>query len=503
MNLTDLAAWQALVNHQKTLVSLPINRLFTEDSNRTQTFAAQAADIHLDYSKNRLNSESLELLFKLARTCDVESQRDAMFAGKPINLTEKRPALHTALRRPIDQPLIVDGHDVMPEVDAGLQHMRAFATAVRDGSHVGHSGQAIKTIINIGIGGSDLGPAMAHEALKFYTRRDLTFHFVSNVDASHLSEALRTADPETTLFIVASKKFTTDETMTNAASAKTWLLDHHTSPSAVAKHFVAISANTAAVQDFGIDPANTFKIWDWVGGRYSLPGAIGLSLMIAIGPDNFDDFLNGFHKIDQHFVSTPLESNLPVILGLIDIWNINFWGAQSLAILPYAQYLHRFPAYLQQLVMESNGKSLTRDGQAVTYATAPVVWGVPGTDSQHSVNQLLHQGTPFVPADFIGFAEPLWPLAEHHRKLLANLQAQTEALAFGNLNTQQPHLNFSGNRPSNTMMLAQLTPNTLGQLIALYEHRVFVQGAIWDINSFDQFGVELGKQLARQLLNKS
>jgi glucose-6-phosphate isomerase len=477
--------------------------LFDRQPDRSTAFQAQAADITLDYSKNRLTSETLRQLFDLARACDIEALRDAMFAGQTINTTERQPALHTALRRPFHQPLAVDGQDIMPQIEQVHNQMVALSATIRENAYLGATGKPIASIVNIGIGGSDLGPLMAYEALKGYGRQNLRFHFVSNIDSSHLHEALEHCDPETTLCIVASKTFTTDETITNATSAKQWLLESLHDKAAVSKHFAAVTANPKAAQEFGISPKQTFEIWDWIGGRYSLPSAMGLSLMIAIGPDNFDQLLAGMHAIDEHFIMAPLERNLPVILGLIDIWNINFWNTQNLAILPYCQSLQYLSSYLQQLIMESNGKSVTRTGQAVTYSTAPVVFGVPGTNSQHSINQLLQQGTQVVPADFIGFKEPLVELGNHHAKLQANLTAQAQALAFGETSAQEPYRQFAGNRPSNTLMLPRLTPHTLGQLIALYEHRVFVQGAIWDIDSFDQWGVELGKQLARQLLRMS
>jgi len=446
------------------------------------------------------------LLFDLARATGVEKLRDEMFAGAHINTTEDRAVLHTALRRQSADPLLVDGVDVAADVRGVLEQMGGFATAVRSGSWTGHTGKRIKTVINLGIGGSDLGPVMAVNALRYYSQRDITLKFVSNIDSTHLVEATRDLDPAETLFIIASKTFTTDETMTNARSARDWLVAGLGDETAVAKHFVALSTNATEVKKFGIDPANMFGFWDWVGGRYSLTSAIGLSLMISIGPDHFRELLAGFDVMDEHFRTAPLEQNLPVILGLIGIWYTNFFGSETEAILPYDQYLDRFAAYLQQANMESNGKSITKSGQSVDYATAPVVWGEPGTNGQHAFYQLIHQGTHLIPADFIGFMKPLNPLGEHHPKLIANLFAQTEALAFGKTAAEVQsegvaaelvaHKTFAGNHPTNTILMPSLTPHTLGQLIALYEHKIFVQGAVWQINSFDQWGVELGKKLA-------
>ncbi len=454
----------------------------------------------------------MKLLLELAAERAVEQLRDAMFAGEKINTTEDRAVLHTALRNLSDRPVSVDGQDVMPEVRRVLAHMRAFTTAVRDGAWRGHTGKRIKHVVNIGIGGSNLGPVMVCEALKFYSSRNLTLHFVSNIDGTHIEETLQALDPAETLFIVASKTFTTDETMTNAASARGWLVEQLGDPAAVRQHFVALSTNTAAVTDFGIDPANMFEFWDWVGGRYSLTSAIGLSIMLAIGPDNFDELLRGFYTMDEHFRTAPLDQNLPVLLGLIGVWNTNFLGAESEAILPYDQYLHRFAAYFQQGNMESNGKSVTKDGQHVSYQTGPIIWGEPGTNGQHAFYQLIHQGTRLIPCDFIAFAQSLNDpdgRGTHHRKLTANVFAQSQALAFGKTADEVraegvaealiPHRVFEGNRPSTTLLVSKLTPQTLGQLIALYEHKIFVQGAIWGVNSFDQWGVELGKILAKEL----
>lgn len=505
--LTQSTTWQALQNQQVPT----IKELFAADPQRGRNFSDSAGDIYLDFSKNQLDGPTASLLLELARERNVEAWRDAMFSGQKINTTENRAVLHTALRAQADAVIEVDGHNVVPDVQAVLAKMAEFAQKIRSGEWRGHTDKPIKNIINIGIGGSDLGPVMATEALKFYSQRDLHLAFVSNIDGTHLAEAVRGLDPAETLFIVASKTFTTDETMTNARSARQWLLAGLHDDQAVAKHFVALSTNAEEVSKFGIDTANMFEFWDWVGGRYSLDSAIGLSIMIAIGPDNFRDFLAGMHTIDQHFKTAPLEQNLPVIMALVGIWN-GIQGAESEAILPYDQYLHRFAAYFQQGNMESNGKRVTRSGQAVDYATGPVIWGEPGTNGQHAFYQLLHQGTRQVACDFIGFAQSLNNpdgQGTHHRKLTANLLAQTQALAFGKTAEEVraegvpedlvPHKTFPGNRPSNTLILPKLTPNTLGQLIALYEHKIFVQGVIWDVNSFDQWGVELGKVLAKNL----
>lgn len=489
-----------------------LRTLFAEHPERGKTYRLQAGSIYLDYAKQRLDQETWQLLFELARVREVESARDAMFRGEPINTTENRAVLHTALRKQADDPIYVDGQDVMPIVREIQQQLRAFSRAVRSGEWTGHTSKPIRSIVNIGIGGSDLGPAMAAEALRAYSDRDLSLHFVSNVDGTHLTETLRTLDPETTLFIIASKTFTTDETMTNAASARQWLCDRLHDESAVAKHFAALSTNLPAVGAFGISPEATFAFWDWVGGRYSLTSAIGLSLMCAIGDEQFDDMLRGFDDMDRHFQKAPLEQNMPVIMALAGVWNATFLGAASLAILPYDQYLHRFAAYLQQADMESNGKSVTKQGERVTYPTGPVIWGEPGTNGQHAFYQLLHQGTQLIPCDFIVFRESLNDPDgnnTHHRKLVANALAQARALAFGKTADEVradgveeplvPHKTFEGDRPSNLLLIDRLTPRSFGQLIALYEHKIFVQGVIWGINSFDQMGVELGKVLARDI----
>jgi glucose-6-phosphate isomerase len=498
MKLTDMSQWNALVSHYSELKSKHLRDLFSEDPQRAQQFSLEAEDIFVDYSKNRVNTETMKLLIDLARAAGVEKLRDEMFAGVKINTTEGRSVLHTALRRPSSPSLEVDGSDVIAPIHEVLERMGNFADAVRSGAWTGHTGKRITTVINIGIGGSDLGPVMAYEALKFYSQRDIAVKFVSNIDATHLAEATIGLDPASTLFIVASKTFTTDETMTNAHSAREWLLAGLGADEAVAKHFVAVSTNAAEVTEFGIDTANMFGFWDWVGGRYSLPSAIGLSLMIAIGPEQFAEMLAGYHAMDEHFLTAPLESNLPVILALISLWYTNFFGAETEAILPYEQYLSRFAAYFQQANMESIGKSVTKDGQSVDHATGPIVWGEPGTNGQHAFYQLIHQGTHLIPADFIGFIKPLNSLGEHHPKLIANMLAQTEALAFGKT-SDEPYRNFAGNHPSNTFIISELTPRTLGELVALYEHKIFVQGAIWNIDSFDQWGVELGKVLAKNI----
>ncbi len=508
---TQTDAWLKLTQHNKAFQT-SLRTLFSEDPARGKRLAKQAGDIYVDYSKNHVDDQTMVLLFELARECNVESLRDAMFAGKKINTTENRAVLHTALRSQSDKSIYVDGQDVLPEIRRALQHMREFSTQVRGGEWKGYTGKRIRHVINIGIGGSDLGPVMATEALKFYSQRDLHVHFVSSIDGTHVEETLQNLDPAETLFIIASKTFTTDETMTNAASARGWLVEKLDSPEAVKNHFVALSTNTEEVKNFGIDASNMFEFWDWVGGRYSLASAIGLSVMLAIGPENYDDMLRGFYTMDEHFRTAPLAENVPIILALIGLWNTNFLGAETEAILPYDQYLHRFPAYLQQADMESNGKSVRRDGQPVLYTTGPIIWGEPGTNGQHAFYQLLHQGTRLVPCDFIGFAQPLNDpdgKSTHHHKLIANMFAQAQALAFGK-NADEvraegvpeelvPHKTFPGNRPSNTLLLPKLTPSALGQLIALYEHKIFVQGALWGINSFDQWGVELGKVLAKNI----
>ncbi len=515
MTITQTAAWSALLDHHRALEGTHLRDLFAQDAARGERLTAEGAGLYLDYSKNRVTDETLTLLLNLARETGVTAKRDAMFAGEKINVTEGRAVLHTALRAPAGATVLVDGRNVVPDVHEVLGRMAAFADQVRARTWLGHTGRPLKNIVNIGIGGSDLGPVMAYEALKHYAQRDLTLRFVSNVDGTDLTEKTRDLDPAETLVIVSSKTFTTQETMANARSARTWLLAALGDESAVARHFVAVSTNAEAVQKFGIDTANMFGFWDWVGGRYSMDSAIGLSLMLVVGPDGFRELLAGFHAMDEHFRTAPLEGNLPVLLGLLGIWYNNFFGAQSHAVLPYDQYLAYFPAYLQQLDMESNGKHITLDGRAVDYQTGPVIWGQPGTNGQHAFYQLIHQGTKLIPCDFIGFCQTLNPLpleggAPHHDLLMANVFAQTEALAFGKTLEQvlqegvpadlAPHRVFDGNRPTNTILADRLTPHTLGALIALYEHKVFVQGAVWNINSFDQWGVELGKVLAGKIV---
>lgn len=509
MGLTDSSSWQDLKQHHEKVKDIHLRQLFEEDQERGRHLSLKAGDIYADYSKNRVTDETMQLLFQLARERGVETLRDAMFAGEKINTTEQRAVLHTALRNQGESHINVDGEDVLPEVRDVLKCMAIFADDIRGGKWKGYTGKPIRTVINIGIGGSDLGPVMVTEALKHYAQRDISVRFVSNVDSTHLVEATRDLDAAETLFVIASKTFTTDETMTNAHSARDWILKFLHDEEAVARHFVAVSTNAEEVQKFGIDTDNMFGFWDWVGGRYSLTSAIGLSIMVAIGPKHFQELLEGFYTMDEHFRTTPLERNLPVILGLLGVWYGNFFGAASEAILPYDQYLSRFAAYFQQANMESNGKSVTKDGESVDYDTGPVIWGEPGTNGQHAFYQLIHQGTRFIPCDFIGFARPLNPLGEHHNKLMANLFAQTQALAFGKTADEVrdegvtpelvPHKVFLGNHPTNTFLLPELTPNTLGQLIAMYEHKIFVQGAIWDVNSFDQWGVQLGKVLAKTI----
>ncbi|WP_339096364.1 glucose-6-phosphate isomerase [Deinococcus sp. VB343] len=504
--LTELPAWQALEDHYYEVQGLHLRDLFAADPARGERLTAEGAGLYLDYSKHRVTDETLGLLLALADETGVARKRDAMFAGEKINVTEGRAVLHTALRAPRDAVIEVDGQNVVPDVHEVLDRMGAFADQIRGGEWLGYTGKPIKNIVNIGIGGSDLGPVMAYEALRPYAQRDLTVRFVSNIDGSDLAEKVRDLDPSQTLFIVSSKTFTTLETMTNATSARRWLLDALKDDAAVARHFVAVSTNAEAVQKFGIDTANMFGFWDWVGGRYSMDSAIGLSLMIAVGPQHYRELLAGFHDMDEHFRTAPAEKNLPLLMGLLGVWYNNFFGAETLAVLPYDQYLAYFPAYLQQLDMESNGKHVTLQGETVDYQTGPVVWGQPGTNGQHAFYQLIHQGTKLIPCDFIGFCRSHNPLPTHHDLLMANVFAQTEALAFGKTLEQvladgvkpdiAPHRVFEGNRPTSTLLADQLTPRTLGALIALYEHKVFVQGAIWDINSFDQWGVELGKVLA-------
>ena len=508
--LTQLAAWQALEAHHPKVRSLQLRKLFAEDPKRAERMTVEAAGVTLDYSKHLVTAETLGLLLRLAEESGLRARIEAMFQGQRINLTENRAVLHVALRAPKGQVIPVDGVDVVPQVHAVLDRMAAFADQVRSGAWLGHTGKRIRTIINVGIGGSDLGPVMAFEALRHYSQRDLAFRFVSNVDGTDFAEATWDLDPEETLFIICSKTFTTQETMTNAATARDWALAKLQDPAAVARHFVAVSTNTAEVAKFGIDPANMFEFWDWVGGRYSMTSAIGLSTMIAVGPEQFRAMLDGFHAMDEHFRTAPFEHNLPVLMGLLNLWYSNFLGAQSQAVLPYDQYLKRFPAYLQQLVMESNGKRVTLDGAETGYATSLVYWGEPGTNGQHSFYQLLHQGTRLIPCDFIAFAQSLNPLGRHHEMLLANVFAQAEALAFGKTAQEVqaegvpawlvPHKTFPGNRPSSTLFLDRLTPAALGALVALYEHSVFTQGAILRLDSFDQWGVELGKALAGRIL---
>ncbi len=508
--LTRSSAWQALLRHHSSIQNAHLRDLFTADKNRGTRLVAEAAGLHLDYSKNRITDETLALLRQLAVERSVPERIAAMWRGDKINVTEQRSVLHIALRAARTDTFMADGVNVVPDVYAVLDRMSQFSDRVRSGEWKGFTGKRIKNVINIGIGGSDLGPVMAYEALRHFSQRDMTFRFVSNVDGTDFAEAVRDLAPEETLFIISSKTFTTLETLTNAHAARSWLLQSLTDESAVSRHFVAVSTNDAEVKKFGIDTANMFGFWDWVGGRYSMDAAIGLSTMIAIGPDNFRAMLDGFRAIDEHFRTAPLDKNLPVILGLLSIWYVNFFDVGTTAMLPYEQYLKRFPAYLQQLMMESNGKHVTLDGQRVDYQTCPIIWGEPGTNGQHSFYQLLHQGTRLVPCDFIGFMRSLNVVGQQHDLLIANLFAQAEALAFGKTATQVraegtreelvAHRTFEGNRPSNMILADELTPKTLGSLIALYEHSVFVQGCIWDIDSFDQWGVELGKQLAVKII---
>jgi glucose-6-phosphate isomerase len=508
-SLRRLDAWQALARHAVEVRDLHLRDLFAEDDGRGERLAVEAEGVYLDYSKNRVTDRTLRLLVGLAEERGLRERIDAMFAGDAINSTEGRAALHVALRVPAGSRIEVDGADVVADVHRVLNRMSGFAERVRAGDWRGGTGKRVRNVVNIGIGGSDLGPVMAFEALRHYSRRDITFRFVSNVDGTDFVEATRDLDPAETLFIVSSKTFTTLETMTNARSARRWLLAALGDEAAVSRHFVAVSTNEAEVRAFGIDPANMFGFWDWVGGRYSMDSAIGLSTMLAIGPERFRELLAGFHAIDEHFRTAPFERNLPVLMGLLTVWYADFFDAETVAVLPYDQYLKRFPAYLQQLTMESNGKSVTLDGQRVDYQTGPIYWGEPGTNGQHSFYQLIHQGTRLIPCDFIAFAQTLNPLGDQHDLLTANVFAQTEALAFGKTAAEVeaegtparlvPHRVFEGNRPTNTILLERLTPGTLGRLIALYEHSVFTQGVIWGINSFDQWGVELGKALARRI----
>jgi len=503
--------WKALESHYKKVGKLHLRELFADDPIRGERLTVSAAGIELDYSKNRITDQTLRLLFQLATDAGLSERIAAMFSGEKINITENRAVLHTALRAPAGTSIVVDGKNVAPEVHNVLDRMGAFCEHVRSGAWKGHAGKRIRNVVNIGIGGSDLGPVMAYEALRHYSQRDMAFRFVSNVDGTDLSEAVRDLDPAETLFIVSSKTFTTLETMTNAQSARGWsLAGLGGDEKSVARHFVAVSTNAREVAKFGIDTANMFGFWDWVGGRYSMDSAIGLSTMLAVGPENFRAMLDGFHQMDEHFRSTPFERNLPVIMGLLGVWYNDFFGAQTVAVLPYDQYLKRFPAYLQQLTMESNGKHVTLAGEQVQTDTSPIYWGEPGTNGQHSFYQLIHQGTRLIPCDFIAFAQPLDPLGQHHDILMANVFAQAEALAFGKTPEQVkaegtpdwlvPHRVFEGNRPSNTILVERLTPETLGKLVALYEHSVFTQGVIWNIDSFDQWGVELGKVLAKRII---
>jgi len=509
-SLRDLPTWQALQTHQQQIKDIHLRQLFTEDPERGNRLTVEAAGLYLDYSKNRVTAETLRLLVNLAEECRLSERIEAMFRGEKINATEKRAVLHIALRAPRDASILMNGENVVPLVHEVLDRMAAFAEEIRLGRWKGHTGKPIRNIVNIGIGGSDLGPVMAFEALRHYSQRDLRFRFVSNVDGADFAEAVQELNPEETLFIVSSKTFTTLETMTNARSARAWLLHSLGAEQAIARHCVAVSTNAHEVAKFGIDTVNMFGFWDWVGGRYSMDSAIGLSTLLAIGPESFRSMLAGFRVMDEHFRTAPLEKNLPVLMGLLSIWYNNFFGAQTTAVLPYDQYLKRFPAYLQQLIMESNGKRVTLDGVPVDYQTSPVIWGEPGTNGQHSFYQLLHQGTKLIPCDFIGFCQTLNPLGNHHPILMANLFAQSEALAFGKTTDEvmkegaeawlAPHRTFEGNRPSNTILADRLTPETLGKLVALYEHSVFTQGVIWNINPFDQWGVELGKVLAQRII---
>ena len=506
--LTARPEWQALAAHHDTIRNTHLRQLFADDRGRGERFCAEAAGIYLDYSKNRITGETRRLLMDLAAACGLPERIAAMFRGDAVNLTERRAALHTALRTPEGERVVVDGLDLAGEVHAVLGRMAVFSLQVRSGAWRGHTGQRIRNVVNLGIGGSDLGAVMAHEALRHYSQRDLVFRFVAGADGAEFDESMRGLDPAETLFVICSKTFTTPETMANAAAARAWCLHTLRDECAVARHFVAVSANSAGVAAFGIAPANCFGFWDWVGGRYSMGSAVGLPTMIAIGPENFRAMLAGFHAMDLHFRSAPFERNLPVLMGLLTVWNCNFLGAQSVAVLPYEPCLKRFPAYLQQLAMESNGKQVTQEGVRIDYQTGPVVWGEPGTNGQHSFHQLLHQGTPLVPCDFIGFCESLQPDGSGHDALMSNLFAQTEALAFGRHAAEVraggtperlvAHCVFDGNRPTNTLLAARLTPEALGALVALYEHSVFTQGVIWNIDSFDQWGVELGKLLAQR-----
>ncbi len=508
--LTKRPAWNALESHYSKIKDVHLRKLFADDPQRGERMNAEAVGIYFDYSKHRITDETLRLLLQLAEQSGLQGRIDAMFRGEKINVTEKRAVLHVALRAPKTQSILVDGEDVVPHVHSVIEKMAAFSNRVRSGEWKGYTGKTIRNIVNVGIGGSDLGPVMAYEALRHYSQRDLTFRFVSNIDGTDFAEATNGLDAEETLFIVSSKTFTTQETMTNAHTARDWALATLKHSAAVAKHFVAVSTNAAEVSAFGINTANMFEFWDWVGGRYSMDSAIGLSTMIAIGPENFRAMLDGFHQMDEHFRTAPFERNLPVIMGLLGIWYNNFFDTETMAVLPYEQYLKRFPAYLQQLTMESNGKHVTIDGVEVDYQTGPIYWGEPGTNGQHSFYQLIHQGTKLIPCDFIVFADALNPIGRHHDLLMANVLAQSEALAFGKTEQEVqaeatpawlvPHRTFEGNRPSSTILLERLTPTALGKLIAMYEHSVFTQGAIWQVDSFDQWGVQLGKVLAERII---
>jgi glucose-6-phosphate isomerase len=507
----DRPAWRSLEDHHKKIRELHLRDLFSADPKRGERMTAEGVGVFLDYSKNRITDETLKLLFQLAEESGLRARIEAMFRGEKINITENRAVLHVALRAPRGTSIVVDGENVVPKVHAVLDRMAGFCNRIRSGEWKGHTGKRIRNVINVGIGGSDLGPVMAYEALKYYSDRAMTFRFVSNIDGTDFAEAVRDLDPTETLFIISSKTFTTLETMTNAHTARTWALAGLGSDEkSIAKHFVAVSTNAAEVAKFGIDTANMFEFWDWVGGRYSMDSAIGLSTMLAIGPENFRAMLDGFHQMDEHFRTTPWERNLPALMGLLGVWYNDFFGAQTVGVFPYEQYLKRFPAYLQQLTMESNGKHVALDGNTVSYQTGPVYWGEPGTNGQHSFYQLIHQGTKLIPCDFITFGQPLNQIGHHHDMLVANVCAQTEALAFGKTAEQVkaegtpdwlvPHRVFEGNRPSNTILAARLTPEMLGKLVALYEHSVFTQGTIWNIDSFDQWGVELGKALAQRII---
>ncbi|TAL89942.1 MAG: glucose-6-phosphate isomerase [Candidimonas sp.] len=510
LRLIDQPAWLALKAHALPMRDMHLRQIFADDPKRGERLTVQAADLYLDYSKNRITNETLKLLAQLADECGLAAHIDAMFSGKKINTSEQRAVLESALRAPEGDRIELDGVNVVREVHEVLDHMAAFSDNVRSGRWKGFTGRVIRNVINIGIGGSDLGPVMAYEALRHYSQRDMTFRFISNVDGTDFIEATRDLDPEETLFIICSKTFTTLETLTNAHSARDWCLQKLKDEKAVQRHFVAVSTNAEGVSKFGIDAANMFGFWDWVGGRYSMDSAVGLSTMLAIGPDHFREMLGGFHAMDNHFRSAPFAQNMPALMGMLAVWNNNFLGAETVAVLPYEHYLKRFPAYLQQLTMESNGKHVTLEGSAVDVSTGPIYWGEPGTNGQHSFYQMIHQGTRIVPCDFIGFGQPLNPLGRHHDLLLANLIAQTEALAFGKTKEQvlaegtpawlAPHRICAGNRPTNTILAQRLTPQTLGQLVALYEHSVFTQGVIWNIDSFDQWGVELGKVLAQRVI---